>query len=81
MARKNKHAHHDCEHDLKFCAPCNEAYCLKCEAVWSSEPCAQTHYPWYVTTTPAWGTTTVTDNTGDDIRDYYTSTVAMHSAC
>ena len=73
MTTKNKHTHHDCEHNIKFCAPCNEAYCLKCEAVWSSKPCAQNHYPYYYQ--PYWTPTspiTVTTTSG---------TVAMHSLC
>lgn len=86
MARKKKHEHHDCEHDMKFCAPCNEAYCGKCDATWTAEPCQQAHYPWFVqpyqygTYTQPWdgGTiTTTTGGTGNDIYAYTTS----HSAC
>ncbi|KKN54899.1 hypothetical protein LCGC14_0587920 [marine sediment metagenome] len=68
-----KHEHHDCEHIMKFCKPCNEAYCGKCDAVWASEPCTLSHYPWiYNTPTITWpyyGTTTTTttyDDTGDN---------------
>ena len=83
----NKHDHHDCAHVLKFCAPCNEVYCAKCEAVWSSGPCLQTHYPWYVTTTPTvtigtepWDTTTtwgtsVSSSTNDTLY------ASPHSMC
>ncbi len=47
---KNKHKHHKCEHIIEFCAPCDEAYCTKCEVTFTSEPCMETHYPWTSTT-------------------------------
>jgi hypothetical protein len=39
------HEHHDCEHVLKFCRKCDEAYCTACRAVWR-KPCTQNHFPY-----------------------------------
>ena len=87
----NKHDHHDCAHALKFCAPCNEAYCTKCDTVWASEPCTMSHYPWIysspVTVTtptitgPYWATTTWggTDGGCGSSTDRYTANDDIHA--
>ncbi len=84
-----KHEHQDCAHVMKFCAPCNEAYCGRCDAVWAMGPCTLSHYLWtystptitgpYWTGTEPWTTTTWDGACGSSSTD--TVTISAHSAC
>lgn len=41
------HEHKNCEidnHNMKFCAKCNIAYCFNCNTEWK-QACTQRHYP------------------------------------
>lgn len=59
------HSHHQCSHDLRFCAQCDAPYCAKCKRDWA--PCRQTHYyypnTWWTGIQPyiSGGTTTITN--------------------
>ena len=83
-SNKNKHEHHNCEHDIEFCAPCNEAYCIKCDLVFI-EPCTLQHTNWTWTTTPDFSTGTdtvpytITTTYPDTIGDVIVDNDGMHS--
>ena len=67
---KDKHKHHKCDHNIEYCRPCDEAYCLKCETTFRSEPCMKNHYD-FLYSTGTWtypNSTTITtyDGTIDD---------------
>lgn len=51
-----KHNHEHCEHDLRYCKPCDAVYCVKCEAEWTPKPTYTFTYnqqsqPWVPLTT------------------------------
>jgi hypothetical protein len=34
----HNHNHQSCVHELKYCAKCNVAYCVRCGEEWRQEP-------------------------------------------
>ena len=51
------HKHHDCDHEVKYCARCDVAYCTKCAKEWSAKSVWVNPYTWKPYTTPAYPNT------------------------
>ena len=33
----SKHDHSECDHDMRYCKPCDAAYCKKCYREWPAQ--------------------------------------------
>jgi hypothetical protein len=65
------HTNNDCQHDLRVCATCGDAYCTKCGKTWFREQFScPPNYP-YIYYGQPYTITTDTKTYGDTSRTYH----------